>query len=354
MPKKRRKTPAPKRSASSAATPAPKPKSPKASAGQRSALIRIEQIHRIVGAITADSRHQVTSLSLAEELGVSRGTIALDIEAMRVQFGAPLVWSNPRGTYYYSRPFKLHPLLWLDAVEALSLLLACRLPSPLRRAFISALEKMAPMLGGAVSLQDNALESVFSTPADPASDAESRHFALLCEARLNWRQVRIVYQKVQPGSPRETRLVHPLHLVCAPEGCVLVAHDPARDDRRNFNLRRIRDVQITEATFKWPKGFDLKKYLAGGFGRFFGEARYEVRVAFDPAHVPYVKEKPWQLPQNLVVRADGRSEATYRVSHLHEIEEQVLRCAGQAEVLSPPELRARLRAAALAIAATHA
>ena len=70
--------------------------------------------------------------------------------------------------------------------------------------------------------------------------------------------------------------------------------------------------------------------------------------------MPYVRQRPWQTPQLLVELPDGSAEAIYRVAHPREIEQRVLAAAGQAEVLSPPEVRARIHAAAQSICARHA
>jgi len=115
----------------------------------------------------------------------------------------------------------------------------------------------------------------------------------------------------------------------------------------------MRNVELTGATFKPPAGFDLGKHLAGSFGRFIGEPVHTVRVVFDRELVPFVREQPWQSNQKLIEPADGSAEATYQVCHTADLEQCILRAGSQAEVISPPEVRARIAAAAARILERH-
>jgi len=330
-----------------------------ASPAQRATLTRIMQIHEALRAVQPGGSTRVSGQTLAALLEVSVATAKRDLEAMRDQFGAPIAWNAGWRTYYYTEPFTLRPLLWLDSDEVLSLVLASRMFSawrafPLGRALTAALEKITPVLGGVVSLRADALHGVLSAPHDPATEAEHRHFALLFTACVSRREVRLDYQKLEPGSAPVARVVQPLLLACVPDGCLLVAHDAARRGLRNFDLARITAVVLTEETFVPPANFDRDRVLAGSLGRFIGEAAHEVRLRFDAGYAPYVRERPWHASQTLTERADGSVEATYRVSHLKEIEHRVLACGGRAEVIAPPELRTNLHAAAAALLARHA
>lgn len=358
--------PAPKKGAARrpAATPAraaadPAPSTPRVL--HRGTLTRIEFIHEQLCLVRA-GRVKVTAASLARDLGRSRNTILDDLHAMKLHFRAPIAWDVQRGTYYYAEAphdrFELRPRVHLDAVQVLSLMAASCLSGsrafPLGRALLASLRQIAPLLDGAISLAPDALQSALSSPEDPATDAEGRHFAALYEAIVRRREVRMVYRA--PARPAEARprAVQPLHLLILAEGCLLIAHDTASRQVRNFALERIASVEFTAATFEPPKNFALPRYLAGRVGRFAGEPRHEVRVRFAADYVPYVRQRPWQTPQALVDLPDGSAEAIYRVAHPREIEQRVLAAGGLAEVLSPPEVRARLQAAAQTLTTRHA
>jgi predicted DNA-binding transcriptional regulator YafY len=321
-------------------------------------LARIEHIHARLREVRAGGRLKVTVNSLAAELGRGASTIFDDLAAMKESFGAPIRYDPVRGTQYYAeepgaRPFELHPRVWLDAAEALAMMVAARRLFPLGTHVEKALQKILPLVDGAVTLDPATLEAVCSTPENPATEADVQAFVFLFQAIRRSQEVRLEYRKLAPGAKPEVRTVRPLHLVIFADSCVLVAHDRACDDRRNFDLARIREPRLTGRTFVAPAGFDLKTYLAGGMGAFLGEARHQIRVRFAPGYVSYVRQRPWHVSQVLVEQPDGGAEATYRVAHTAMIEQRVLAAGGQAEVIAPREVRERVRAAARGLVEQH-
>lgn len=210
------------------------------------------------------------------------------------------------------------------------------------------------MIGGVDSFGPETLDPIFSTGDTAATEAEARHFALLSEAIAERRVVRLVYRKAKHDSVTETRLIHPLHWFLRQDACQLIVHEPAIRAQRNFELVRIQEVTLANETFTWPADFELKRYLAGAFGRFVGYAQHAVHVVFDRDFVPLVRERPWQTGQVLIDRPDGSAETTYHVCHTADLEQQILRSNGQAEVIGPPEVRQRIRALALRFYERHA
>lgn len=320
----------------------------------RSALDRIVHLHRRLS-----NEQFVTAESLGGELEVSSRTIKRDIELMRDRLGVPIAWDAATHSYTYTHHCDLLPLLRIDADEALALALAGKTfaawhGSPLGRALTSALEKIAPIVGGAVSLPVDALKDLLFAQDDPAADAEHRHFALLLEAIHRRRELRITYQKPKANTDAETRTIHPLHLAYLDHRWMLIAHDVSRGARRNFVLARIRDGQPTGARFEPPANFDREKYLRGSLGRFTGDTEHDVRITIDAEAAPYLRERPWHPSQEITERPDGAIEVSFRLNHLHDIERRVLACGIHAEALAPPELRERIRNSATLLATRYA
>jgi len=321
----------------------------------RAAFERIIRLHERLA-----NNRPVNAESLAREFGVSSRSIKRDIDFLRVRLDVPIAWDASAGTYYYTRHCDLLPLLRIDAAEALALAVAGRTfaawaGSPLGAALTAALEKIATVVSGAVSLPGDALQELVFAPTDLAAEAEHRYFARLLEAIRRRRELRLVYQKPRNAGASEMRTVHPLHLAYLDHRWVLVAHDVMRDGPRNFLLMRIRDVEFTSRLFEPPEAFDLQRYLHDSFGRFSGHGkREEVRVLFDADVAPYLRERPWHASQQLFERGDGSVEARFQVSHLNDIERRVLACGAHAKVLAPRELRERMKRSAAAVVALYA
>jgi len=320
----------------------------------RSTLRRVLFIHERLG-----NGHPATAVTLARELEVSERTVKRDVEFMREQLGAPIEWDAAEHTYTYARPCELLPLLRLDAGEALALTLAGSTfaawhGTPLGRSLTAALNKIASVVGGAVSLPVSEIHHLVShSAADGAIDDELRHFAPVLEATRRRRVLRIVYQKPKRGAVPETRLIHPLHLAHLDHRWVLIAFDPGRAAPRNFLLGRIQEATATAVAFAPPAGFNLQSYLRGSLGRFTGGEEKEVRLLFEADLGPYLRERPWHPSQRLVERTDGRVEATFRLNHLTDVTRRILACGRHVEVLAPAELRETIHQEATALALRH-
>ena len=329
--------------------------------GARATLVRIGEIDRRLRAVTEQGTYRATKESLAAELEVSVSTIKRDLFILEHLFNAPICNDPRRRTkhYDYRRKFVLRPPLFLAPRPVLALLVAIRLAShartfPLGGDLVEALTEIGPVVAGGAAFGPETLDPVFSINTATAGAAEAGHFALLCEAIAHRREVRIIYRKAKTNAPDETRTVQPLHWFLRHDACQLLAHDPAIGQRRNFELIRIQHAEFTGASFEWPPGFDLKKYLSGGFGRFIGEPAIEVRVRLDRDYVPLFRERPWQGNETLVMRPDGCAEVTYHICHAGDLEQYVLRAGGQAEIVYPPDVRERIHASAARILARHA
>lgn len=312
------------------------------------ALRRVLFIHERLG-----NGHRTDAARLACELEVSVRTIKRDVEFMR-SLGAPIEWDAASHTYSYTRDCDLLPLLRLDADEALALILAGKTfaawqGSTLGRALTAALGKIAGVIGGAISLPASEIGDFISHPEEGGeSDEERRVFAVALEAIRRRRPLRMAYRKPNAAAP-ETRLIHPLHLAFLDHRWVLVAHDPARRALRTFLLARIETARAVPGTFAPPPGFDIKTHLRGNLGRFTGGRDVEVRLLFEAALRPYVRERPWHSSQILIDRADGRVEMTLRLNNLIDVRRRILACGAQVKVLAPPELSDAIRAEAGAL-----
>jgi predicted DNA-binding transcriptional regulator YafY len=177
----------------------------------------------------------------------------------------------------------------------------------------------------------------------PEAAAERRWLPVALEAIRRHRELRIIYQKPTANEPEE-RAVQPLHLAHLDHLWTLVAHDPLRNEVRNFLLFRIKSARATSRTFKPPADFDPKKELAGSIGRFTGTEVIEVRIAFDKVVAPYIRERPWHPSQIIAVeRADGAVEVTLQLNNLIDVQRRILACGSHAEALAPSGLRDAVR-----------
>jgi predicted DNA-binding transcriptional regulator YafY len=122
----------------------------------------------------------------------------------------------------------------------------------------------------------------------------------------------------------------------------LVGHCRLRDDMRTFRVDRIQEIEPLDAPFSIPEDFSVADYLTRTM-RY--EQPYTVVVHLDATVADSVRE--WQGPWiEITERDDGAITATFGTASLDWAAGWVLSYGPAARALEPPELVARVRAAA--------
>jgi proteasome accessory factor B len=293
---------------------------------------------------------------LAGQLEVSTKTVQRDLEFMRDRLGLPLQYHPQRFGYHYTEEVNSFPTLQLTEGELFALLVAEKALQQYRgttfeRPLISALKKMEQSLPETVSINLTELgEAIsFRTRAEPLLNLAV--FDALAKSVARRDQLEIQYRK--PGQAQaEARVVDPYHLGNINGEWFLFGYDHLRKDIRTFVPARIKSVRTTGTRFEKPTDFSLEQRLKDSFGVHFGVGRHDVVIRFAPEVADYIREKRWHHSQELKELRGGGAELKLRLSSLGEVERWVLSWAGQATVIRPGELAARVQSAAAAILKT--
>ncbi len=304
-----------------------------------------DRLLHILNALNA--QRNVTSVVLAEEMGVSERTVKRYISYMRNDLGVEIIWEPTSRSYYCPRIPEYLPLLRISGEEAFALTLANRTfaawqGSALGKILNSALAKVGQVAGGAVSVPVSEIQPLLSAPQIGGEyDREHAWFGSLLEAVRRKRVLKIRYKK--PTSNRaENRTVWPLHLAFMDHQWVLVFWDPNKEEPRKFLLNRMEAVEKTHHSFHAPLGFDLHGYLKNSFGRFTGDDVIEVKIHFDKVVAPFIRERLYHSSQQIEELPDGEIHALFKVNHLMDIQRWVHSWGSHAEVLKPEKLRAQI------------
>jgi proteasome accessory factor C len=137
------------------------------------------------------------------------------------------------------------------------------------------------------------------------------------------------------------RLVEPYALVNGQEGWYVKAYDPVKEDVRHFRLDRVKSASVAEETYE-PRAdidpvADIDGWLRGGEV----EASRRARVWFSP------ERARWERESRTVVEElqDGAVIVELSYAGTDWLVREVLKEAGDAAVLSPPEARGAVREA---------
>ena len=111
---------------------------------------------------------------------------------------------------------------------------------------------------------------------------------------------------------------------------------------------------VTSERFERPADFDPKEEFSTSLGVMRGEGDYQVVVEMGAWLTDVLRGRRFHPSQVVEELPGGGSHLRLRLSALEEIEQYVLSCGDHASVIEPRELRARLGALPLTLAARYA
>jgi predicted DNA-binding transcriptional regulator YafY len=255
-------------------------------------------------------------------------------------FGEEQGYRIPKEEYYL-------PEIDFTQEEKLALLLVNRLSSgeltPLSREAGAALRKLSPDIGdGSRLVQTHSLHWRFEPQNEPVGSLTA-----LWEAAAGRRTVRFVYHSLGKGKARG-RDIDPYGLYFERGAWYVVGYCHLRKQIRSFRVSRIESsVELAHPgqsgpDFDRPPDFRLEDYSRILPWEFEEGAEYEARVLFSP-------RMAWQVERDLGdVYAfepveDGGGILYVNVRNEDAFLGWVLSFAEDAEVLSPPELRRKVK-----------
>ena len=314
----------------------------------------MERMWRIHQVLSGDSYPNCSGLS--RELEVSPKTVLRDLEFMRDRLGLPLEYDPVKHGYFYTAPVRDFPTMKVSQGEVAALLLAQKSleqfrGTPFERPLAGAFRKLSQSLGGDMEVAWHELEQAMSVRRSGVGLADMQVFDVLAKAVTGREEVEFSYHKLAGQEP-ETRKVRPYHLGCIEDQWYLFAHDVGRGAVRTFALPRIRGVEKTGEKFRRPKDFSVAKLLDGSFAVFEGKNAKPVKILFKGVASRLVAERSWH-PSQVIRRGGDGMLLGMRVGLSPDLVQWILGWGGEAEVLSPPELRARVAAVGRATVAVY-
>ena len=327
----------------------PPKKSPEALT--RPPMERMWRIHQI---LTGGAYPNCTGLSA--ELEVSAKTVMRDIEFMRDRLGLPLEYDAVKHGFRYTAAVRDFPTMKVSQGEVAALLLAQQSleqfrGTPFERPLTGAFRKLSQSLGGDMEVAWHELEQALSVRRSGVGLADMQVFDALAKAVTDREEIEFSYHKLAGEKP-EKRTVRPYHLGCIEDQWYLFAHDIGRGAIRTFALPRIREVDKTGERFRRPKDFSVGKLLEGSFAVFEGRNAKPVKILFSGVAARLVGERSWHPSQQIVAQKGG-AVLSLRVGLSPDLVQWILGWGGEAEVMSPEELRKMVGKAAKAAAAVY-
>jgi len=316
---------------------------------------------------------RVNGTQLADQLEVSRKTIVRDIAFMRDRLDLPIEFDAQLNAYRYTHQVEAFPTVNVTEGELLALLVAQRAleqyrGTPFHRQLSIAFEKLTGSLRDRISFSPSAEFQSVSFKNIGTSKTDLALFNALSGAVQQQEEVCFEYRKPgraasaqdaarrlgEKGEPASlVRRVRPYHLANRENLWYLIGHDLDRQALRTFALPRISAVKRTRRHFERPADFSPEQFFANALGVLGGAGDWRVCIRFSATVAERVSEREWHDSQELCPLSDGRLELSLRLGALEEVEQWVLSWGAHAEVLAPPELRAKMQATAKKLVAIY-
>jgi len=274
----------------------------------------------------------------------STRTIMRDIETLQKDFHAPIDYDNSRRGYYLKDPeWEFTVPVMHDDILSMTLLgtkLASDiLPEPVRGNVNSAVEKV--LTGNSSEFFDEAMIASLLCASGIKAPVEPVIFKKIFDGWRRHQAVRLTYR--DPAGKVTVHEFEP-HIIAFHKG-VWYAKGYLFLTRniRIFAIQRISSVEFGVGVFETDK-----KLLAATLkdGLFEYPRIKDVQLLCDSSIAFYLREHQKSKKFRLEPQQDGSLIVTLKPAFEHDVIRYVLGEAGKIEVLSPPELRAKVAEAA--------
>jgi predicted DNA-binding transcriptional regulator YafY len=313
---------------------------------------QLSRLLQLVVALQTDSFPNAGELARLCE--VSRRTIYRDIEILS-SAGFLVNYRADRQGYELARSCPIPPPS-LDEREALALLVLARQWTGgdglgLLRVAREAAAKVVQGLPAEV--RNRVIYRAEVIPFQPGADDEDADRRVIHDAILDGlarrRQLRLWYRDADGRTVESTKFS--LYCLARRRGIwCLIGRSSLHRGVRAIRVPRIQRVVITDDAASIPPRFSLERFLGQAWAVERGSDRHQVHLSFSARVAPEVRETVWHPGRRFEPRGDGRLDLHLAVDGLDEIVGWVLGFGAQVEVVSPPELRARVRDEALRVA----
>ncbi|MEA5511753.1 WYL domain-containing protein [Crocosphaera sp. UHCC 0190] len=311
--------------------------------GQTTALSprRLERLLQIDELLRYQRR--ITQSILAEKLEVKERTIRDDLHFLRDRLMAPLDYNKKEGWYYTNSTWRL-PSISLSIGELFALTLGARMlqsyaGSAYEKELRSSIERLSERLPEQtwIDLQQLADERiVFRSGAETNLDPEI--WQKLLEACRSSKRIWIHYYAATRNQYSE-RVVDPylVHVYRATNPYV-IGFCHKRGEMRWFRIDRIQQIKVLDETFEREPNFDAQTYLDQIFQAEVGGKPVPVKIWFDAANAPFIRERRWHVTQEITEHDDGSLTLHLVNGGLNDLKRWVLGYGKGAVVKEPVEL----------------
>jgi predicted DNA-binding transcriptional regulator YafY len=303
---------------------------------------RIYKLHNLL-----QSRRFISRKELQGTLEVARATLTRDIEFLRSQLNAPVVYDPDLGGYRLDKEAHFNgmhelPGLWFNETEinallAIEGLLESIQPGLLGPHIAPLKKRLEQLLTKASHSPDQIRKRVLLLPANPRT-VKLEHFEACATATVSRRQLNIEhYDRDLDVTVR--RDVSPQRVVRYKENWYLDTWCHLRKAIRTFSIDAIRHATVLEKTAHDVPDDELNAVLGAGYGIYAGREVQWAVLKFSPWQARWTSHEVWHSDQRSHFDPDGSYTLEIPYSGDGELVMDILKYGPDVEVLAPESLR---------------
>jgi len=306
---------------------------------------RIYRLHNLL-----QNRQFISRKELQTTLEVARATLTRDIEFLRSQMNAPVVFDQDLGGYRLDKQATLKgihelPGLWfneseLNALLAIEGLLESIQPGLLGPHIAPLKKRMEQLLGQTSHTPAEIRKRILLLPSTPRG-LKLEHFEACANATLSRRRLKIDHYD-RALDTIVSREVSPQRVVRYKENWYLDSWCHLRKAIRTFSVDAIRGATILEKPAQEISGDELNAVLGAGYGIYAGREVQWAVLKFTPWQARWTSHETWHVDQRSRFEADGSYILEIPYSGDGEIVMDILKYGSEVEVIGPEELRRQI------------
>ena len=283
-------------------------------------------------------------LTFAQKWEVSQKTVQRDVDFLRDQLGAPVVYDKAHKGFRYTNRNWFLPSLSLGEGDLFDLLVASRAleqyrGTPVAKKLGGIFSRLAELMPEQVTIRPELVFSQFSFTSPPSRPVDESIWVSVVRGLQHRLKLRMRYRAVSARESKE-RDLSPYHIANLQGDWYVFGWDSIRASVCQFSMSRIQACAVSAEHFEVPPDFDARKLLARTFARFtMGTTTHKVKLLFDAEVAESVLDRQWHADQRLRVRQDGQVELVFELSGLLEVYRWVLAWGSHVQVLAPTELK---------------
>lgn len=293
------------------------------------------------------NRKFVPRKELESVLEVSRATLTRDIEFLRSQLNAPLVYDAELMGYRLEKANdqgQVHELpgVWFNETEIHALLsieslLESIQPGLLAPHIAPLKQRLNAILGEGKHVPDEIRRRILLQPATPRH-LRVEHFQACATATLSRKRLLLTHHDRHFDTVNQ-REVSPQRVVRYKENWYLDTWCHQREAIRTFSIDALRGAeQLDQAAIDVPDA-ELDAVLASGYGIYAGKEVAWATLRFTPWQGRWTSNEIWHPEQRSYYDEEGRYILEVPYSATTELIMDILKYGPEVEVLTPESLR---------------